>query len=83
MFTRHNEQLAHHATSLANELLNKFGARDADESAIGVMGDGTGEECLSSSRWPVQEDALGLGDTERLEELRVFDGQLNHLNESF
>jgi hypothetical protein len=36
-----------------------------------VVGDGAGEEGLASAGRTVEEDALGLGDAERVEELGV------------
>ena len=79
MLARHDEQLADHARSLANVLLNELRARDADEAAVGVMSDCPGEERLAGTRRAVEQDALGLGDAERLEKLWVLNWELNHL----
>ena len=79
MFSRHNEKLADHATTLSNVLLHELGAGDTDELAVRVVRDSTCEEGLTRTRWAVQKDTLRLGDTERLEKLWVLDGELDDL----
>ena len=49
--------LTHHSRSLADELLDEFGAGDADEGAVGVMSDGASEESLPGARRAVQQHA--------------------------
>lgn len=79
VFTSHDEQLTDHARTLTNVLLHKLGTRHANEAAVGVVGDSTGEEGLTRTGGSVQEDTLGLSDTERLEEFGVLDGKLDNL----
>ena len=47
VFSGHHEQLPYHPGALSDELLDQFGARHSNESTVGVMGHGTGQESLS------------------------------------
>ena len=43
------------------------------------MGHSSGQQCLSCSWRSVQENTLGLGDTQRLKDLRMLDRELDNL----
>jgi hypothetical protein len=76
---RLDEQLANHPRTFSIVLLHELGTADADEAAVGVVGDGAGEERLSGSGRAIEEDTLRLGDAEGVEEFGVLDGQLDDL----
>ena len=76
---RHDEELAHHARALADVLLHELGAGDADEGAVGVVRHRAREQRLARAGRPVHEHSLRLRDAKALEQLRVLDGQLDHL----
>lgn len=81
MFSRHHEQLSHHSGTFTNVLLYKFRTRYPDESTVGVMCNRSSEKGLTRPRWTVEQDALGLSDTQTLKEFGVLNGQLdNFLN---
>lgn len=42
-----------------------------------MVGDSSCQERLARTRWAVQQDTLGLGDAQGVEEFRVLDGQLD------
>ena len=75
----HDEQFTDHAGTLADVLLHKLGTGHTDEGAVGVVGDGTGQEGLPGTGRAVKEDTLGLGDAETVEQLGMFDGELDDL----
>ena len=79
MLARHDEQLANHPRPLSNILLHQLGTRHADEAAVGMMRDGTREESLAGTGGAIEENALGLCDTEALENLGVLDRKLDNL----
>eukprot|EP00050_Salpingoeca_kvevrii_P006166 m.287788 g.287788 ORF g.287788 m.287788 type:complete len:445 (-) comp11847_c0_seq1:145-1479(-) len=79
LLTSHDEELADHAGALANVLLDQLGAGHANKGAVCVMCNGAGKQGLAGARGAVKQDALGLGDTKGLEELRVLDGELDDL----
>ncbi len=79
MLPRHDEQLAHHAAALANVLLHQLGTGHADELAVGVVGHGAGQERLPCARRAIEQYTLGLRNTERLEQLGVFESELDDL----
>lgn len=79
MLASHDEELAHHSRTFTNVLLHQLGSTDTDEAAVGVVCDGTRKKRLSSTGRTVEQDTLGLGNTETLKELRVLDGQLDDL----
>mmetsp|Transcript_5185 Transcript_5185/g.12263 ORF Transcript_5185/g.12263 Transcript_5185/m.12263 type:complete len:323 (+) Transcript_5185:370-1338(+) len=78
MLTRHHEQLSDHSASLSDVLLDKLRPRDADEAALGVVSNSTGQQGLPSSRRSVQKNTLRLLNTKGLKNLWMLDGQLNH-----
>jgi len=69
VLSSHHEQLSDHPRSFADELLDQLGAGDANEGALGVVGDGTSEQGFSGARWSVEQDTFGLSDAEGVEEL--------------
>ena len=75
----HDEQLADHPGSFSDELLDQLGSGDPDECALGVVGDGASQERLSSSGRSVEENSLGLGDAQGVEELWMFDRKFDDL----
>lgn len=77
MLTCHDEELAHHAGSFANVLLDEFRAGHSDEFTGSVVCDGSGEEGFACTGRAVEEHALGLGDSQGLEELGVLEAQLD------
>jgi len=77
MLPGHHEQLPDHPTSLSNVLLHQLGPTNSNEPTIGVMSDRTSEQSLSRSRRTVEEDSLGLSDSESVEEFGVFDGEFD------
>mmetsp|Transcript_2966 Transcript_2966/g.5482 ORF Transcript_2966/g.5482 Transcript_2966/m.5482 type:complete len:378 (-) Transcript_2966:7-1140(-) len=76
-FSCHDEQFAHHATAFSNVLLHQFGSRDADEGAIGVVGHGASEQRLARSGRAVQQDSLGLRDSQTFKEFGMLNGKFN------
>lgn len=76
---RHHEQLPDHPASLSDVLLHQFRPTDSNESTVRVMSDSPSEQGLSRSRRSVEEDSLGLSDSEGVEEFWVFDGQFDDL----
>ncbi len=79
VFASHDEQFADHSRTFADELLHEFRSGDADERALGVVGDGARQKRLPRTRRPVEQNALGLSDAQRVKELRVLHGQLDDL----
>lgn len=75
----HDEQLTDHASALADVLLHQLRARDTNERALGVVGHSTREQSLAGAGRAVQNDTLGLSDTERLKQLGVLNRELNDL----
>lgn len=84
---------------LADVLVEEFGSLDVEEVALAVLaavalglghllgervGDGLGDERLSASGWPVEQDALGGSEFVLLEQVRVevrqFDRIADHLD---
>mmetsp|Transcript_19304 Transcript_19304/g.42066 ORF Transcript_19304/g.42066 Transcript_19304/m.42066 type:complete len:233 (+) Transcript_19304:116-814(+) len=61
MLAGHHEELAHHAASLANVLLDQFTARYSDEAALSVVRHCSGQQRLAGSRWSVEQNTLWLG----------------------
>merc|ERR1719400_3033873 len=79
VFSGHHEEFPHHATSLSDKLLHQLGAGDPDEGALGVVSHSSGQQSLPSPGGTVEQDALGLGDTQGVKQLGVFHWQLDHL----
>ena len=79
MFAGHDEQLPDHPGTFTDVLLHELRSGDTDEPAVRVVCYRTGEERLSRPRRSVEQYSLGLSDSERFEELRVFDWQLDDL----
>ncbi len=52
MLSSHDEELSDHARTFSDVLLDKLGTRDTDETAVGVVGDGTGEQGLTGTGGP-------------------------------
>ena len=73
----HDEKFSHHARTFTDIFLDELTTRDTDELAVGVMGNSPCEKCLSCSRWSVEQDTLGLCNTQRVEDLWMLDWQLN------
>mmetsp|Transcript_118873 Transcript_118873/g.236855 ORF Transcript_118873/g.236855 Transcript_118873/m.236855 type:complete len:263 (+) Transcript_118873:616-1404(+) len=78
MLSGHDEQFTHHAAALPNVLLNKFATRNTDEATVGVMGDCSCEQSLSSPRGSVKQHTLRLCNAQGLKDLRMLDRQFNH-----
>ncbi len=79
VLSSHDEQLSHHAAALADVFLDQLRAGHPDELAVGVMRDRTSQQCLARARGSVEKHALGLGDTQRFEQLGVLEAELDHL----
>lgn len=79
MLPCHDEELANHAAAFANVLLHQLGTRHADELAVGVMRHRSGQQGLAGAGRTVEQDALWLCDTKRLEQLWMFEAQLDDL----
>mmetsp|Transcript_15564 Transcript_15564/g.31243 ORF Transcript_15564/g.31243 Transcript_15564/m.31243 type:complete len:314 (+) Transcript_15564:66-1007(+) len=68
---RHLEELAHHARALADVLLDKLGADDANEASIRPVGDRARSKRLAGAGRPVEQDALWRINAKLDESLRV------------
>merc|ERR1719458_697960 len=76
---RHPKQLPHHPAALANELLDKFRSRNADESAFCVMSNCARKQGLASARGTVEQHSFGLGNSKCVKQLWMFHWQFYHL----
>mmetsp|Transcript_1718 Transcript_1718/g.3778 ORF Transcript_1718/g.3778 Transcript_1718/m.3778 type:complete len:252 (+) Transcript_1718:69-824(+) len=76
-FPSHDEEFPHHPGPLPNVLLDQFGTADADEGTIRMVGHGPGQEGFARSRRSVEEDSLGLGDSQTFEQFGVFDREFD------
>ena len=74
-----DEQLAHHARALANVLLYQLRTAQTNEGTVRVVGHRARQQRLARARRAVKQHALGLLDAQRLEELGMLEGQLDHL----
>ncbi len=83
VFSSHHEELAHHSASLSDVFLNQFASTDTDKLAVGVVCYGTRQQRLSCPRGTVQQDTLGLGDTEGLEQFGVLYGKFDDFLDLF
>jgi len=54
----HDKQLSDHTRSFTDELLYELRAGDTDERALGVMGNSTGQQRLTSARRTIQQHSL-------------------------
>lgn len=79
----HDEQLPDHPTTFTDVFLHQLTSTDSDEFAVGMMCHRTRQQSLSRTGRSVEQNALGLGDTQSLEELGVLDGQLDDLLDFF
>ena len=50
--------MTNHSGSFTDKFLDEFGTGHADERALGVVGDCTGQQSLSRSGGTVEEDSL-------------------------
>ena len=73
----HNEQLSDHSCTLSDVLLNKFRSTDSDKCTVSMMGNGSGQESFSCTWRTIHKDSFLLSNTERFENLRMFNWQLN------
>ncbi len=73
------EDLAEVGLALAVELVDDLGAVDREELGVGLVGHGAGDQGLSASRGPVEQDALGRIDPQPLEDFRIAERQLDDL----
>ena len=76
---RAHEQFAHHSRALADVLLHQLRPAQADERAVRVVRHGAREQRFPRARRAVEQNALRLLHAQRLEELGVLEGQLDHL----
>merc|ERR1719370_2163477 len=76
---RHHKQLPHHPAALANELLDKFRSRNADESAFCVMSNCARKQGLASARGTIEQHSFWLSNSKCVKQLRMFNWQFNHL----
>jgi hypothetical protein len=67
------EHVANAAGAYTNEHFNEIRTADAEESSVGLAGDGFGEESFAGSRRTNHEDALWNAAAEALKFLRVFE----------
>merc|ERR1719500_1642538 len=74
----HDKQLAHHSRALSNELLDQLGARDANEGAFSMVCDCARKQSFACARRTVQKHALGLRNSQGIEQFRVFHRQFNY-----
>mmetsp|Transcript_4964 Transcript_4964/g.16607 ORF Transcript_4964/g.16607 Transcript_4964/m.16607 type:complete len:323 (-) Transcript_4964:459-1427(-) len=75
----HPEQLAHELGPVSEVLLDELRAGHTEEGGRCLVGHRLGEERLARARGAVEEHTLGRLDAHALEELRVDQGQLDHL----
>mmetsp|Transcript_56794 Transcript_56794/g.164778 ORF Transcript_56794/g.164778 Transcript_56794/m.164778 type:complete len:390 (+) Transcript_56794:14-1183(+) len=79
VLSSHDEKLANHSAALADVFLHELTAGDADEAALRVVGDRPRKQRLAGARWAVQQHPLRLRDAQSLEDLGMFDRQLDDL----
>lgn len=79
MLSCHDEEFSHHPGTFTDVLLHELRATDSDELTIGVVSDGSGQQGLAGTRRTIEQDTLGLCDTERVEDLGMLDRQLDDL----
>merc|ERR1740121_2613982 len=73
------EHLANDTCALPDVLINDGRGNNLDERSGHVVCHCTGQECLASTWWTVEEDAFWSVDADPLEQLRVGQGKLDHL----
>ena len=78
MLSGHDEELSHHPRAFTDVLLHELRSTYSDELTVSVMCDSSGKQGLTSTWRSVQQYTLWLGDTQRLEDLRVLDWELDN-----
>lgn len=73
----HLEELADHASTFTDVLLNQLAADHSDEAGVGAVGDCSGEKGFAGARRAVAEDSLGRIDAELDELFWVQHGKLD------
>ncbi len=73
------EDLAEMGLALAVELVDDLRAVHREETSVGLMGHGTGDQRLAAAGRPVQQNALGWVDAQPLEHFGIAQRQLDDL----
>lgn len=79
MLSCHDKQLSDHSGTLSDVFLDQFRPRNPDKCAISVMSHRSSQKCLACSRGTIEQDPLGLRDTQGIKDLGMLDRQLDDL----
>mmetsp|Transcript_3239 Transcript_3239/g.6729 ORF Transcript_3239/g.6729 Transcript_3239/m.6729 type:complete len:477 (-) Transcript_3239:80-1510(-) len=74
-----SEEFPNEFWTISEILLNQFGSHNTQKRSRGVVGNGLGEQCFTSSRLPVQNNSLRRFDTDIFVEFRMRKWKLNRL----
>mmetsp|Transcript_32410 Transcript_32410/g.64337 ORF Transcript_32410/g.64337 Transcript_32410/m.64337 type:complete len:417 (+) Transcript_32410:261-1511(+) len=79
VLSSHDEKLSNHSGPFPDIFLNQLTSRHANEATVCVMSHSTSKEGLAGPWGSIEQHSLRLLNSQSVEDLRVFDGELDDL----